>query len=375
MFKNPWDKRSDDERRADAQKEIRKIKESWKELKKSGKLPGLKIPDDLKDKWWGDLRILYVVVIILTLMWLSTGFFTIDADEEGIVMRFGKYNREVMPGLNYKLPTPFETVQKVSVTRIKKEMIGKITNPIKRFRVNPLSDDNQNEADLSYPKESQMLTGDENIIDMHFYVQWKISDPKDYLFNIKDSQNDNIVRSAAESIMREVIGAVSISEALSEGRLSIEQKVKKGLQEVLNLYGAGIEIISVGILYSYVGAEVRDAYRDVQSAKADRERFINQAQAYRNEIIPKAKGEAGAIIQSAMAYKESAVAKSEGDAQKFNEVYKAYSSSKEVTKRRMYLDTMEKIYQETDKVIIDKELSKGILPFLPLDKMNNINSK
>ena len=267
MIKNPWDRRSDNERRTDTEKEIRGIMDSLKDLKKSGKLPDLRIPEDRGEII---LKLLPIIAIILALMWLSTGFFTIDTDEEGIVMRFGQYNREVTPGLNYKLPTPFETVEKLSVTRIKKEMIGKITNPIKRFKAHSLANNGQDaEADLSYPKESQMLTGDENIIDMHFYVQWKIRNAKDYLFNIKDSQSDNIVRSAAESIMRQIIGGVSISEALSEGRLVIEQKVKKGLQQALDLYGAGIEIISIGILYSYVGAEVRDAYRDVQSAKAD----------------------------------------------------------------------------------------------------------
>ena len=369
MIKNPWDRKSDDERHSDAKKEMREIFTSLKKLKKSGKLPELKIPETKEE---AILKLLPIIAIILALMWLSTGFFTVDADEEGVVMRFGQYNREVTPGLNYKLPTPLETVEKLSVTRIKKEMIGKITNPIKRFQTTSLGNDAQDiEADLSYPKESQMLTGDENIIDMHFYVQWKIRNAKDYLFNIKDNPNDNIVRSGAESIMRQVIGGVNISEALSEGRLAIEQKVKQGLQQILDLYGAGIEIISVGILYSYVGAEVRDAYRDVQSAKADRERFINQAQAYSNEIIPKARGEAGATIENALAYKESVIARSEGDAKKFDEIYKAYSNNKEVTKKRMYLDTMEKVYKDSDKIIIDKDISKGTLPFLPLNKSNN----
>ena len=367
MFKNPWDNRSDEEWRTDMKKELEGVYKKLERVRKMG-IMGMKE----NNKGGNDLRVLYVAIIALILMWLSTGFFTIDADEEGVVMRLGKYNREVMPGLNYKLPTPFESVEKLSVTRIKKEMIGKITNPIKRLRTNSLSDGSQDlETDLSYPKESQMLTGDENIIDMHFYVQWKIGNAKDYLFNIRDSGSGNIVRSAAESIMRQVVGGVSISEALSERRLVIEQKAKEGLQQVLDLYGSGIEIVSVGILYSYVGAEVRDAYRDVQSAKADRERFINQAQAYSNEVIPKAKGEAGVVIEGALAYKESVIAKSEGDAKKFDEIYKAYSKSKDITKRRMYLDAMEKIYQETNKIVIDKNVSKGVLPFLPLDKINN----
>ena len=316
----------------------------------------------------------YITVFFLLLLWLSTGFFTVDTDEEGIIMRFGKYNREAKPGLNYKIPTPIETVEKVSVTRIKKDIVGKITTNVPISRNHYLTNDinnQQGDNELSHTKESQMLTGDENIIDMHFYIQWRIGDAKSYLFNIKDSQSENIVKSAAESIMRQIISEVTLSEALSEKRLLIEKDAKKGLQNVMNSYSSGIEIISVGILYSYVGPEVRDAYRDVQSAKADRERFINQAQAFKNEIIPKAKGEAATLVEKALAYKESTIAKAYGDANKFNQIYKAYTVDKEVTKKRMYLDTIDSIYHNTNKIIIDKELSKSTMTFLPLDKIIN----
>ncbi|WPX97083.1 FtsH protease activity modulator HflK [Candidatus Bandiella euplotis] len=365
MFENPWDTRSQEEKGSSRQQERERI---LKFLRSMG-YRGNNSPQN-----GSILKLVYLILAVIVVMWLLTGFFTVDTDEEGIVMRFGKYNRYAMPGLNYKLPDPIETVEKISVTRIKRDVIGKITNPIAQHsKIKHLDKDGtkQSEADLSYPKESQMLTGDENIIDMHFYVQWRIGSAQNYLFNIKDNQGDNIVRNTAESVMRQVIGEVTISEALSERRLGIEQKVKKELQEILNSYNSGIEIISVGILYSYVGPEVRDAYRDVQSAKADRERFINQAQAYSNEIIPKAKGEARAIIESALGYKESEIAKAEGDAQKFDEVYKAYSANKDITKKRMYLDTMDKIYGSTNKVVIDKDIAKGVLPYLPLDKIQN----
>ena len=284
--------------------------------------------------------ILYISVLIIFVIWMGTGFFTIDSDEEGIIMRFGRYNREVKPGLNYKLPNPIETVYKISVTRIKKDIIGKFDYQ----KANNENYRNNNEKEKSYPKESQMLTGDENIIEMHFYVQWKISDSKNYLFNIKDNKKENIVKSAAESVMRQIISEVTLSEALSEKRLIIEHRVMKNLQRIMNSYKSGIEIISIGILYSYVGAEVRDAYRDVQSAKADRERFINEAQAYKNEIIPRAKAEAAKIIEAAIAYKESIISKAYGNSNKFNEIFKAYLLNKDITRRRMYLDTMEKIY-------------------------------
>jgi len=302
--------------------------------------------------------ILYISVLIIFVIWMGTGFFTIDSDEEGIIMRFGRYNREVKPGLNYKLPNPIETVDKISVTRIKKDIIGKFDYQ----KANNENYRNNNEKEKSYPKESQMLTGDENIIEMHFYVQWKISDSKNYLFNIKDNKKENIVKSAAESVMRQIISEVTLSEALSEKRLIIEHRVMKNLQRIMNSYKSGIEIISIGILYSYVGAEVRDAYRDVQSAKADRERFINEAQAYKNEIIPRAKAEAAKIIEAAIAYKESIISKAYGNSNKFNEIFKAYLLNKDITRRRMYLDTMEKIYKEIKKIIIDVSILKSTVP-------------
>ena len=347
------------------------VKNPWNDILKDKKRM---VMEYLKTRNINNYNVIYVAISLFLLLWLSTGFFTVDADEEGVVIRFGKYNRRGRPGLNFKLPTPIETVEKVSVTRIKKDIIGKVgsvNNTGNNYDISVRQNNRYSENDINYPKESQMLTGDENIIDMHFYVQWKIGDAKSYLFNIKDSQNENIVKSAAESIMRQIISEVVLSEALSEKRLLIERDVKKGLQTIMNSYNSGIDIISVGILYSYVGPEVRDAYRDVQSAKADRERFINQAQAFRNEIIPKAKGEAATLVEKAFAYKESVVSKAYGDASKFSEIYKSYLVDKDVTKKRMYLDTMEKIYRDTSKIVVDKEVSSNTLSLLSLDKINN----
>jgi len=338
MFKNPWDNNLND-----CDKDGEKKKHNTSDSPHSyTSFFNLAVNHEYK--------ILYLSIVISLLLWLSTGFFIVDTNEVGIVMRFGNYSREIKPGLSYKLPSPIETVEKVSVTRIKKDIIGR---------------------ESSSDKENYMLTGDENIIDMHFYVQWRVSDAKKYLLNIKDDKNDNIVRNVAESVMRQVISENTLSEALSEKRLVIENEVKNNLQKIMNSYQSGIEIVSVGILYSYVGPEIRDAYRDVQSAKADREKFINQAQAYKNEVIPKAKAEAAKIIEEALAYKQSTISKAEGDAQRFVEVLKSYSIDKDITKSRMYLDTMEKVYKNINKVLVDKELSKnGVLPFLTLDKPN-----
>ncbi len=353
MFENPWDNNT--KAKNNSQKPF---------ADKRGKV--FNFFQNNQDPGIAQKPVLIFLATIFFLYWVSTGFFTIDADEQGIVMRFGKYARDVSPGLHYKFPSPIETVEKVSVTRIKRDIVGKITNPISNKRYL----NSENESDLSYPKESQILTGDENIIDVHFYIQWRIDDAKDYLFNIREYASDNIVKSAAESIMREVMGTVNISQALSEKRLDIENSVKSRLQKVLDSYHSGIKVMSVGVLYSYVAPEVRDAYRDVQSAKADRERFINQAQAYRNEIIPKAHGKAQSIIEGAMGYKKAVISKAEGDAEKFLDIYKSYAQNKEVTSKRMYIDTMEEIYKNNNKILVDKDLAKGVLPYLSLDKLN-----
>ena len=317
-------------------------------------------------------KIFTLISCIVLFLWLSTGFFKIEADQQGVILRFGKFVRQVGPGLNYKLPEPVELVEKVSVTRIKKDVLGQLSNPIALSKFSFKESKEQNSvADLSFPKESQMLTGDENIIDMHFFVQWRIEDATNYLFEIKDSYRDPIVRTAVESIMRQVIGGVNISEALSENRQAIEKSVKKELQDVLTLYNSGIEVVEVGILYSYVAPEVRDAYRDVQSAKADKEKFINNAQAYSNEHLPRAKGEARSVIENAIAIKNSSIAQAEGEAKKFEEIYAAYNASKAITKKRMYLDSMKEVYNNSEKIVIDDGAAKNVLPFLPLN--NSLN--
>ena len=313
--------------------------------------------------------VFFIVIIFLSLLWLYTGFFIIEADEQGVILRFGKYNRIVAPGLNYKLPEPFEKFERVSVSRIKKETIGKMSNSVVRHNnfMNVLSNSVE-ERNLSYAKESHMLTGDENIIDMHYYIQWHVDNPLKFLFNIKHSESDNIVKISAESIMRQVIGKSTIKQALSEKRLDIEIDVKENLQSVLNGYSSGIKIVSVGILYGYVAPEVRDAYSDVQSAKADREKFRNQAKSYSNEILPQARGDAKAILQDAEAYREIIVRKAEGEANRFEEVLIAYRNSEEITRKRLYLDIMEYIYfNSNSKIIMDQNISKNILSILKLN--------
>ncbi len=311
----------------------------------------------------GNPKIVLAILILLPLIaWLSTGFFIVEPDQEAIIVRFGKYHSTASPGLSYKFPDPIDKAIKVSVTTINREMIG-----VKTQGSAFTKGDDSNKVNI--PEESQMLTGDENIIDMHFFVQWKIKDPYNYVFKTKDNMFDgNTLRVTAESAMREVIGLVKLNEAISEQRQDIENQTKVILQKMLDDYQTGVEIFNLGILYSYVPAEVKDAYRDIQAAKADKEREINQAYSYRNDILPKARGQVSAILEDAKAKKETIVSEAQGQANRFNSIQKEYQLSPEITKKRIYIETMESVLAEKEKVLISKGVSSSILPLLSIDK-------
>jgi membrane protease subunit HflK len=218
------------------------------------------------------------------------------------------------------------------------------------------------------PEESLMLTGDENIVDINFTILWVISDAGQYLFNVRDPEAT--VKAAAESVMREIVGQTPIAEALAEGRAQIEARARGDLQSILESYEAGILITQAQLQKVDPPNQVVDAFRDVQRARADQERLRNEAEAYRNDIIPRARGEAEQIIQEAEAYKQEVVSRSSGDAARFNDVYESYRVAKDVTVRRIYLETMEEVLGNANKVIIDQSASgSGVLPYLPLPEL------
>ncbi len=286
------------------------------------------------------------------LLWLSLGFYKVDTDENAVVFYFGKFYAVTTAGLNYHIPYPFGSEIKKSVTRVNTEEFG--------FSSFVNKNDKRN-----FDAESLMLTGDENIVDIEFQVQWQISDIKDFVFNIA-SQNQTI-RRTSESIMREIIARTPIADALSDGKQKIEQEAKILLQQTLDSYKSGVRIVLVQLRRVDPPSQVIDAFRDVQTAKADKEKEINQAQSYANDIIPRARGSASQMHEQAEAYKKEVVANAEGEAQRFLSVYNQYLKSKQVTKKRIYLETMEKIYRDTDKVIIDKGAGKsGVVPYYPL---------
>ncbi len=291
--------------------------------------------------------------LILLFLWLLSGFYTISPEEQGVVLRFGKYTSISSPGLNYHIPVPIEKVIKVPVTTTRNVEVG--------FRTQ------SSESIRNVDEESLMLTGDENIVDINFVVQWFVSDAAQYVFNIRNPEKN--IKDSAESVMREVIGKTNIDFALAEGRDQVRQEAQESLQKILDRNNSGITVSSLLLQKSDPPPAVIDDFKDVQRARADQERLINEAQAYANRIVPEAKGEASKIRESAEAYKKEVIAVADGASKRFLSVYNEYKVAKDVTRRRIYLETMEKVMQNMNKVIIDNDGGSGVLPYLPLPEL------
>ncbi len=301
-----------------------------------------------------------VVLLVLAalVVWLASGFYRVDANEQAVVLRFGKWVKTTEPGLNYHLPWPIEAAVTQSVTTINREEIG--------FRSNDGSI--RQGANRDVPEESLMLTGDGNIVDIDFTVFWRVKDLGQYLFNV--DRQPYTVKSVAESAMREVTGRNQIQRILTDGRHSVELDTQQLMQQVLDTYGVGIEIRQVNLQKVDPPAAVIDAFRDVQAAQADRERAQNEADAYRNDVVPRARGDAQRIILDAEAYKQETIANAEGDAARFLSVYNEYKLAKDVTAKRMYIETMEKVLNGTNKMILDGPSGgSGVVPYLPLPEL------
>ncbi len=304
-----------------------------------------------------------IIGVILVGIWLLSGFYRVQPDEQGIVLRFGAFNRVTAPGLNYALPAPIESVLTPRVTRINRIEVG-FRSPAEG-PVTPATARTTPQRDII--EESMMLTGDENIIDIDFSVLWRISNAPEYLFNIRNPEQT--VKSAAESVMREAIGRTPIQPALTEARAQIEQAVRTGTQAILDQYGAGIEVTQVQLPKVDPPPAVIDACRDVQRANADRERLRNEAEAFRNDIIPRARGEAERVVQEAQGEREGRIARANGEAQRFVSVLTAYSEARDITRLRLYLETMEEVLRQSPTIVVDDKV-QNVVPFLPLNEMN-----
>ena len=297
-------------------------------------------------------------LVLLIAVWAFSGLYRVLPDEQGVVLRFGKFVTTTQPGLNYHIPFPIESVITPKVTKVNRIDIGFRSERDSGFSSGVVAD---------VPEESLMLTGDENIVNIDFSVFWVIKDAGKFLFKIQDPEGT--VKAAAETAMREVIAKSNIQPILTEGRSLIEQETETIIQQILDEYQSGIQVTQVQTQKADPPDQVIDAFRDVQAARADMERSKNEAEAYANDVIPRARGEAAKILQAAEAYKKEVVAKAEGEASRFLSIFNEYRKAKEVTQERMYLETMEKVLADIDKVIIDKEAGSGVVPYLPLPEL------
>ncbi|MBA5777771.1 FtsH protease activity modulator HflK [Stappia sp. F7233] len=299
---------------------------------------------------------------VAALIWLGTGFYRVEPDEVGVELLFGKVTDQTPPGLNYNWPYPVGAVYTPEVLRIRELTVGMeefVTGGSVRAR------------DVS--EESLMLTGDENIVDVDFKVQWRIRNTPEgvsnYLFNIQNPEGT--VKAVAESAMREVVGQSRIDLILTENRAPIQDSVQQLMQSALDGYGAGIEITQVQMQKVDPPQQVIDAFRDVQAARADQERIQNEAQAYANRVVPEARGEAARVLEAANAYRDQTVAEATGEAQRFLKIFEEYKKAPDVTRERLYLETLEKVLGSNSKIIIDESAgSSGVVPYLPLDQLN-----
>ncbi len=296
---------------------------------------------------------LTIVVVVVLILWVASGIYIVAPAEMGVVQRFGRYVYTTTPGPHYHLPFPIEKVTKPKVKQVRRLEVGFRTIAlVPTARYQHLTD------------EALMLTGDENIIDIQFIVQYHIKDPVKYLFNVYNIPK--AVKDAAEASIREVIGKTNIDDALTVGKFKVQQDTKQLLQRILDNYEIGINVAAVQLQDVHPPQQVIKAFKDVASAREDKERAVNNAKGYRNDILPKAKGEAARITNEAEAYKEAVLKKAQGETARFLQVLKEYSSAKDITRQRLFLETMQEILPSMNKIIVEGAPGNNLLPLLPL---------
>ena len=307
-------------------------------------------------------RLVIIALLALIVIWLANGFYRVQPNQEGVPLVLGRFTgTTTQPGLHWNWPSPIGNIYRPDVTAENRIEIGLRTSGESTRRGTSVRD---------VPEESQMITGDENIVDIDFVVFWKISDAPNYLFNIRNP--DETIKMAAESVMRDIVGQTPIQEALTSRREDIESRTHESLQTLMTEYRAGIEVRQVQLLEVLPPKNVIDAFDEVSRARQDMDRLKNEAEAYRNDIVPRARGEAQQLLQSAEGYRQSVVTRAEGDANRFDAVYQAYAVSKDVTVKRIYLETLEQVLQGVNKVIIDSDAGgtgPGVVPYLPLPEI------
>ncbi|MDX8408115.1 MAG: FtsH protease activity modulator HflK [Mariprofundaceae bacterium] len=344
---NPWGNRGGNQTPPDLDEVIRRLQERFSGIFGGGKGPG--------GSGFGKGAISGVLAVIF-LLWGLSGIYVVAADEEAVVLQFGKYSDTKGPGLNWHIPYPVQTVEKLPVTRVQRLEVGfrKFSDGTFRKRTN----------------ESLMLTKDENIVDISFIVQYKIKSIEDYLFNIDSPLKT--VRDAADSSIREVIGRTMIDDVLTDKKAEVEVETQDLIQSILDGYNAGISVTTVKLQDAQPPERVIKEFKDVASAREDRERAKNEAQAYANDIIPNARGEAKKMVLDAEAYEKEMIDRATGEAHRFESLLAAYKRAPEVTRYRLYRETMESVMARADKVIVDSSVAGNVLPYLPLDRAGKV---
>jgi modulator of FtsH protease HflK len=321
-----------------------------------GKLRGGLPRGGLPSGPWSTRRLAAIGAAIVVIAWLISGFYVVQPDQQGVVLRFGAFTGTTAPGLNYHLPWPIESVLLPAVTRVNRVEIGYRATPGQPSTATPVTAQ-------EVPAESLMLTGDQNIVDINFTVFWRIRDAKQFLFDIRHPEPT--IKAVAESVMREVVGHNPIEPLLTTARAAIETQVRHDMQAILNQYNAGVEITEVQLLKVDPPPEVIDSFRDVQRAGTDADRARNNAEAYRNDIVPRARGDAARIVAEAEATKAADIVAATGDSERFLSVLAAYRAAKAITLRRLYIETMEQVLEHARTVVLAPGADR-VLPLLPL---------
>ena len=322
--------------------------------------------DGLRDVLPGNMKsgfALFLLIGVVILLWLASGIHIVNPGEHGVIQTFGKWSStQEQEGIGYHFPTPIQTITKINVTQQRSMSIGIAESVNKR---------GTSRTAFAVPDESLMLTADRNIVDLHMTLQWDIKSAQDYLFEIKNQENT--IKKVAESAIREVVGQTDMFTTITQGRNIISPRVKQIIQRNLDEYNSGVNIKQVLIEKAEVHPNVQSAFQDVQSASQDAENTQNVARAYREDILPVARGKAAKLLQEAEAYKQSKIAQATGDAERFRSIYKAYLSGKDVTKERIYIETMEDVLGNAEKIILDGGAggSSGVVPYLPLNELKN----
>ncbi|HEY1096815.1 MAG TPA: FtsH protease activity modulator HflK [Alphaproteobacteria bacterium] len=328
---------------------------SWEKLRQQRSGGGSNLPpfwSNWQKRWGHDGAIAILIVIVLAVLWIGSGIYRVQPEEQAIITRFGRYTGTVeKQGLNYHWPWPIEDAQKVNVTFERRLEIGFMGAAGAR---------------MDNPDESQMLTGDANIVDLDFVIQWKVGDARDFVFNIREPENT--IKKVGESAMREVVGQNYLQDIITDRREDVAVNVRKTMQSILDSYKSGVSITQVLIQDASVPQPVLDAFEDVIRATQEAETKKNQAYKYRNEIVPRAQGEAIRLTKEAEAYQQQVVSRANGEAKRFTNIYSAYKQSPGVTRERLYIDAIQDVLTNSDKMIIDNN-GTGTLPYLNLNEL------